>query len=389
MNALRKKVVFAIVTLVIIFAVIEGSARLIWWGLEWRALRLTKLHGTEALRGDAIHFMKEPDALLGYTLKPGNYGTSLWISSQRFPQRDIIPVTRRPGYLRIACLGESTTFGNSSVSNYPVFLRGILDRDGHDFRGYEVINAGVPGWDSDQVERRTRREIAPLKPDVAILYVGWNDFQSYDPLAPPPQMSNFETYFSGASGNFLSAHETLKSIALLSELYRSRHQARPATAGETPQASQTYRFLTRNLDRIVADLRGENPGVKIFICTLVGRWPVGTSAEWAAIPGIWWMTNHHITPDAAPAWMERINGQLRAFASTRSLSLIDLAAAFGDLDRSKLQYDWAHMTSEGYELMAWNMFTAMEKEGIVHGQEDTRYAQLLAQFRMVPSAVRR
>jgi hypothetical protein len=163
---------FTIVTLLIVFAVIEGSARLIWWGLEWRALRLTKLHGTEALRGYAIHFMKEPDALLGYTLNPGSYGASLWINSQRFPQPDIIPVTRRPGYPRIACLGESTTFGNSSVSNYSAFLRGILERDGRAFHGYEVINAGVPGWDSDQVERRTRREIAPLKPGVAILYVG-------------------------------------------------------------------------------------------------------------------------------------------------------------------------------------------------------------------------
>ncbi len=378
-----------VVTVLLVFAVIEGSARLIWWRLESRALRLTQLHGTEMLRGDAIHFMKEPDGVLGFTLKPGNYGASLWINSQRFPQRDTIPVARRPGYLRIACLGESTTFGNSSVSNYPAFLRGILERDGRAFHGYEVINAGVPGWDSDQVERRTRREIAPLKPDVAILYVGWNDFQSYDPLGPPPQMSNFEMYFPGASGTFLSARETLKSVALLQELYRSKHQVTQTTTVETPTPSQTYRFLTRNLDRIVADLRAENPGVKIFICTLVARWPVGTPEEWAAIPGVWWMTKHHITPDGAPAWVDRINGQLRAFASTHSVSLIDLAAVFGDLDRSKLQYDWAHMISEGYELMAWTMFAALEKEGIVQGQEDPRYAQLLAQFRMAPSAVRR
>jgi hypothetical protein len=63
-----------------------------------------------------------------------------------------------------------------------------------------------------------------------------------------------------------------------------------------------------------------------------------------------------------------------------------MAAAFQTLDRAKLQWDWAHMSSEGYELMAWNMFFAMQKAGIVQGQEDQRYGSLSAKYRLPEAA---
>jgi lysophospholipase L1-like esterase len=360
------------------FALIEGTAQFIWWRLELRALQRNKSRGQEMLRNDAINFMKEPHGVYGYTLKPGYYNSQLWINEQGFPQQDKIPVERRPGYLRVVCLGESTTFGNSSVSNYPAFLREILQRDGRGFKGYEVINGGVPGWVSDQIELRVRYEIARYKPDVVILYAGWNDFQSYDPLAGAPQVSYFDVNFGSAIWKQRTT-SWLKSVALLSAWYNSRRPAVLSTTGPNSPA-RCYRFLVRSLDGIVSDFRQGNPKVRVFVCTLVGRWPEGTPQEWAKIPAVWWMTQHHISPEGMVPLVKALNDQLRDFAQTRGLALIDTAASFQTLDRTKLQWDWAHMTSDGYELVAWTMFSALQKEGIVQGQEDPRYSSLLSKY---------
>jgi len=377
----RRKLLLSLLTLVMAFALIEVAARLIWWRLEVRALTRNKAHGQEMLRNDAINFMKQPHGIYGYTLKPGTYGSQMWINEQGFPQREVIPMNRQAGNLRIVCLGESTTFGNSSVSSYPFFLREILHKDGRGFKGYEAINGGVPGWVSDQVELRARYELARYQPDVVILYVGWNDFQSYDPLAGAPRVSYFEANF----GSALWKQQTtswLKSVALASAWYYSRRtQALNTTAGNDSPA-QLYRFLIHNLDGIVADFRAHAPRVKIFVCTLVGRWPDGTPEEWSKIPGIWWMTQRKITPQGMVPLVQALNNELRDFARTRGLNLIDTTVAFETLARDKLQWDWAHMTSDGYELMAWTIFSALRHDGVVQAEEDPRYASLLSRYRV-------
>jgi len=100
----RRKLVYSIVTLGLVFLLIEGTAQFIWWRLEERSLRYTRYQGEQVLRNDGINFMKEPDDVLGYTLKPGNYPNQLWINDQRFPQRETTPIKRRPGYLRVVCM---------------------------------------------------------------------------------------------------------------------------------------------------------------------------------------------------------------------------------------------------------------------------------------------
>jgi lysophospholipase L1-like esterase len=385
----QRKILYSAITLGLVFLVVEGTAQVIWRRLQARAFEDRKSRGERMLRNDAINFMKEANALYGYTLKAGKYSKDLSISEQRFPQQETFPIDRRPGYLRVVCLGESTTFGNSSVSNYPVYLREILQRSAPGFDGYEVINGGVPGWISDQVALRVKYEVAQYQPDVVILYVGWNDFQSYDPLGRPSQVSYFESAY-GAGMWKQRATGWLKSVALASAWRQSRRRAfnranaAASTSGENTPARR-YQFLLQSLDRMVSDFRTANPKVRVFVCTLVGRWPEGTPEEWAKIPTVWWMKQHNISPQAAVQYVEALNELLRTYARSRGLDLIDVAAAFQTLDRAKLQWDWAHMTSDGYQLMAQVMFSELQKSGSVRGRQDPEYQPLVTKYRIASS----
>ncbi len=378
----RRKFLYACLTTAVFALALEGAARLVWSRLEARAFRERQARGEEILRHDAVNFLRVAHGVYGYTLRPNSQQGGVFINGQGFHQRDTVPLARRVGFLRIICLGESTTFGGSVDNNYPSYLRHILETNGRGYQGFEVINAGVPGWVSDQIALRAENELAAYKPDAVILYVGWNDFQSYDPLSHPPVMSYFEHEYGRAIWKQY-ATSWLKSVALLSALYHSRTRSGPAlhAAGAAASPAQCYRFLLANLDRTVAAFQATNPAAKIFVCTLVGRWPQGRPEEWAHTPAVWWMKPHSVTLDQAATLVAAMDDQLRGFARGRNLPLIDAAAAFENLDRARLLWDWAHMYAEGYELLAWTMYDGLRREGVVAGDAGTRQAELLAKYR--------
>ena len=368
----QRKLAFAALTVALVFVLIEGVARLMWSGLERRAFAARESAGREILRNDAIAFMKVADGRYGYLLKPDFRSEQVTINGDGFAQKETVPLERVPGFLRVACLGESTTFGSDSVTNYPSFLRAILQSRGGPV---EMINAGVPGWVSDQVALRAELQVAAYKPDVVILYVGWNDFQSYDPLGPEAAISYFEFAYKGRTWK----QETttwLRSVALLSAAYHREDPARYLPTGQQT-AGGHYKFLIQNLDRIVRAFRAANPNTAIFVSTLVGRWPAGTAEEWKQIAPVWWMTKHDVSLDQAAILVNAFNDQLRSFARSRNVHLADSAAAFESLDRARLQSDWAHMTADGYELLAWAMFDAMVRDRVVSGSADAPRADAL------------
>ncbi len=192
-----KRILFAVVTLCLLAVAMEGTARLVWKRLAARAFAATQQRGEELLANDAIQFLKRPDPLYGFILKSGLHETAIVTTAEGFAQRESVPLERTPGTLRLAAMGESTTMGqNVDHGNYPSYLRKLLSQQGQ--RGVEVINAGVAAWVSDQVALRAENQVAAYQPDIVILYVGWNDFQAYDPYRPAPDRSFFYSYCGGS-----------------------------------------------------------------------------------------------------------------------------------------------------------------------------------------------
>ncbi|HVJ82811.1 MAG TPA: SGNH/GDSL hydrolase family protein, partial [Planctomycetia bacterium] len=89
-----------------------------------------------------------------------------------------IPLERTPERLRVACLGDSCTHWGDPP--YPARLTSILK--GRRGEPVETLNAGVAGYSSWQGLQRLRRKVLPYRPDVVVIYFGWNDHWLWRPV---------------------------------------------------------------------------------------------------------------------------------------------------------------------------------------------------------------
>ena len=80
-------------------------------------------------------------------------------------------VAKRPGIVRVLCLGDSCTFGGPHP--YPEILQSILEQRAPG--RFEVLNGGVIGYTSLHGLEWFEGELGRLEPDVVTLYFGWND----------------------------------------------------------------------------------------------------------------------------------------------------------------------------------------------------------------------
>lgn len=87
--------------------------------------------------------------------------------------------TKSPGVIRVVCVGDSTTAGwpYNDPGSFPRWLSGVLAEVRPDLR-FEVVNAGVHGFDSTRV-LAVARELLRGRPDVLIFHAGYDDYQTY------------------------------------------------------------------------------------------------------------------------------------------------------------------------------------------------------------------
>ena len=92
-------------------------------------------------------------------------------------RNDEFPLEKPDGVFRIVALGGSSTYDVSIKDNQQTFtaqLEKVL-KDEYGYQNVQVINAGVPGYNSWEILSNLEFRVLDLDPDLVIIYEGTND----------------------------------------------------------------------------------------------------------------------------------------------------------------------------------------------------------------------
>jgi lysophospholipase L1-like esterase len=175
---LRKKLAFILTIWVAVFLVAELGSRVGAYFLYQRS-PFFLFYGFHSFMAD-----QDPEghsaAYEGYFKFPPNrtlkqYGlyskpTPIRINSHGFRGREF-SAAKPDSVIRVISVGESSTFGfyDSDEGTYPALLGDVLGKR------FEVINAGIPHSNSDNIRAMVLREILEYRPNVLTVYAGYND----------------------------------------------------------------------------------------------------------------------------------------------------------------------------------------------------------------------
>lgn len=260
---------------------------------------------------------------------------------------------KAPGVFRIFTLGDSCTFGDWDVS-YAAYLGKSLNSTSH---LYEVINAGIEGYNSEYALGRLQDDILKYQPDLVTIYIGWNDLMKTNPgnisssgrVTWLGRVLNHSYLYKGLSKAIFFHVRPLLSVPALKGDQSEYHvfdQFIPATYEENVSAmiallkerNVSVLLLTRPtvlfLDMTAEDLRRQHVFFPFF-------------SEAYSVPRLISLHNAY-------------NNSLRRLAARFDLALIDLDENFNQRDKRPLFWDTMHPSKEGHELIASILSPAVE-----------------------------
>jgi lysophospholipase L1-like esterase len=193
----------------------------------------------------------EPHPVFGYRMRPG---TAFVFASPRHGYRsdvvtnelglrdDPIVVPKPPGRFRILLLGDSITAG-LEVAKHATFeavCERILARDGD----VEVINAGVRGYNLDNIVALAGDLIPRVQPDVVAYVFVDNDLTDADTAEPRRTDASRGFAIRGALGRLASLSHLLYRIEIARQTWSMRHADGPARGDQVSVSSGLYALLT-------------------------------------------------------------------------------------------------------------------------------------------------
>ena len=135
---------------------------------------------------------------LRYELIPGSPDGENRINSDGMRDHEH-PVAKPPGVFRIACLGDSITygFGVPTRSSYPARLEDRLNSKAGPGVRFEVLNFGVTGYNITQSIENLRARGLKYRPDLVIYQYCLNDPQQYS-----SELENLEISLTPAEAGY-------------------------------------------------------------------------------------------------------------------------------------------------------------------------------------------
>lgn len=125
---------------------------------------------------DASEYAFAPHPYLSYYPNP-NYGRGQTSHNSLGYRNDEFPLEKPEGVFRIVALGGSSTYDVSIEDNADTFTAQLekLLKEQYGYDEVQVINAGVPGYNSWEILVNLEFRVLDLDPDLVIIYEGTND----------------------------------------------------------------------------------------------------------------------------------------------------------------------------------------------------------------------
>lgn len=251
-----------------------------------------------------------------------------------------IPFERAPGELRIAVVGASTVAGAYAKTNgatFPQLLERRL-RAAMPDQPVNVINAGIEGYTVGQIEQLVERAIIPLRPDVVVIYPGFND------------MVHICRANAGKSGIQLQpvAAPTVPEWVLTRELISKNTVAlreTPVRADRVDLEAHFPRWYGERLDSMVAKLKAA--GITPVLLTVARAFKPDDGEDGRRMASTALFYNHCLDYDGLNQAGSMFNRTIAAVASRHGTPLVDLGAQMPSGPRHFV--DAAHFTREGEE----------------------------------------
>lgn len=333
--SIGKQILFSTIIVVGLLLVVEAAVRA--WALYFRT-------SYERYNSETGRLELRPN--LRYT---NSRGEEFRINSKGFvgPDFDDVPA---PGVYRIFALGDSCTFATGFWQiGYPSKLERLLN-DAGSSRRFEVMNAGIEGYNSTFALQRVRDELLRYRPNLIVIYIGWNDLMKTDP-SNEARVDEHRWLATLLDGSYLvKAYKKLLFVNLRPLVIR------PATA-ELPEDARAFdRFAPAryrsNLEEMVRLLRKH--GVGVVLVTLPTVIEPGMTAEELRRANVFF-------PHFAGAYgVSRLLSLHRAYNRTildvgrqEPVEVVDLARMFEPIpDKPLYFWDTMHPNARGAALIA-------------------------------------
>jgi len=250
------------------------------------------------------------------------------------------------GIYRVFAVGDSCTFGGDWDVSYSAFLEKMLNADG---QRYEVINAGIEGYNSEFALGRIRDDILKYGPDLVTIYIGWNDLMK---MSPGNMSSSGRVTWLGTVLNQSYLYKGLSKVVFI---YIRPMLIPPGLSGEESEFHVFDQFVPatyeENVAAMVALLRERN--VRVLLLTRPTVLTRNMSAEDLK-------TQHVFFPYFPEAYSvprllslhDAYNNSIRRLAVRLQVPIVDLDEVFNQQDKRPLFWDTMHPSKEGHELIA-------------------------------------
>ncbi|MFO0701275.1 MAG: SGNH/GDSL hydrolase family protein [Nitrospira sp.] len=250
------------------------------------------------------------------------------------------------GVYRIFTLGDSCTFGGDWDVSYAAFLGKRLSAGQKEF---EVINAGIEGYNSEYALGRLRDDILQYSPDLVTIYIGWNDLMKQSPnnMSATGQV----TWLGRVLGNSY----IYKGLSKVMFFYVRPALSKPQVEGEESEYHVFDSFVPAtyegNVSAMVDVLRERN--IRVLLMTRPTALIRSMTFDDLRAQNIFFP----FFPEAysVPRLLSlhgAYNNSIRRLAKRLQVPLVDLDEEFNRLDKKSLFWDTMHPSKRGHEVIA-------------------------------------